>query len=217
MWLARPHTLDASVEFAFNFRRFQPIWQVRPELEMFLAAVEQLRPRAIIEVGSANGGSSFLLASTMAEDGLLVCVDLPATPITGFAPRARTRLWRAFARKGQRVELVEADSHEQSTLDRVRTLLAGRPAEVLFIDGDHSYAGVKSDYEMYGPLVRDRGIVAFHDIVPGPESAVGGVPRFWREVKPPDAEEFVHDWGQERCGFGVFRAARQSGASVQPT
>ncbi len=214
VWLAWPRTLEACVDFAFSFRQFRPIWQVRPELELFLAEVEQVRPRAIIEIGSAGGGSSFLLASTMAEDGLLVCVDLPMGSFTGVVPSARTRLWRAFAKKGRRVELLETDSHDQATLDRVRALLAGRPVDVLVIDGDHTYAGVKSDYEMYRPLVRDGGIVAFHDIVPGLESAVGGVPRFWREVKPPDAEEFVQDWGQGRCGFGVIRAAQQSGVSA---
>ena len=213
VWLAWPRTLEACVDFAFSFRQFRPIWQVRPELELFLAEVEQVRPRAIVEIGSAGGGSSFLLASAMADDGLLVCVDLPMGPFKGFVPIARTRLWRAFAKKSRRVELLETDSHDRATLDRVGALLAGRPVDVLVIDGDHTYAGVKSDYEMYCPLVRDGGIVAFHDIVPGLESAVGGVPRFWREVKPPDAEEFVQDWGQGRCGFGVIRAAQQSGVS----
>lgn len=70
----------------------------------------------------------------------------------------------------------------------MRTLLADRPVDPLFVDGDHTYVGARSDYEMYGPLVRDGGIVAFHDIVPGLESAVGGVPRFWRGVRPSDVE-----------------------------
>ena len=37
VWLARPRTLEACVDFAFGFRPFRPIWQVRPELELFLA------------------------------------------------------------------------------------------------------------------------------------------------------------------------------------
>jgi hypothetical protein len=35
--------------------------------------------------------------------------------------------------------------------------------DVLFIDGDHSYEGVLTDWLLYSPLVRKRGIVAFHD------------------------------------------------------
>ena len=72
--------------------------------------------------------------------------------------------------------MLEADSHDRATLERVRTFFADRPVDVLFIDGDHTYAGIRSDYEMYGPLVRDGGIVAFHDIVPGLESDVAGYP-----------------------------------------
>jgi predicted O-methyltransferase YrrM len=203
VWRFRPRDLDAAVAFAFNFRPFRPIWQIRSELETFLKLVEQSNPRTIVEIGSAGGASSFLLASAMAEDGRLLCVDLPSGPFGGVAPEGRARLWRSFARTGQRVELLEADSHDQATLARVRTLLAGRRVDVLFIDGDHTYAGVKQDHEMYSPLVREGGIVAFHDIVPGPESDVGGVPRFWPEVKSPNAQEIVADWSQQGYGIGV--------------
>lgn len=34
---------------------------------------------------------------------------------------------------------------------------------------------------MYSPLVRKGGTIAFHDIVPGPPGAIGGVPTFWRK------------------------------------
>jgi predicted O-methyltransferase YrrM len=40
--------------------------------------------------------------------------------------------------------------------------------DFLFIDGDHTYEGVKQDFEMYTPLVRKGGLVAMHDIVPPP-------------------------------------------------
>jgi len=49
---------------------------------------------------------------------------------------------------------------------------------VLFPDGDHSYEGVKRDFEMYSPLVRPGGIIAFHDTV-----FMDGVRRFWAELK----------------------------------
>jgi len=54
--------------------------------------------------------------------------------------------------------------------------------DFLFIGGDHTYEGVRMDFEMYSPLVRSCGIVVFHDIVPGPEN-VGGAPRFWGYFK----------------------------------
>jgi predicted O-methyltransferase YrrM len=39
------------------------------------------------------------------------------------------------------------------------------PVDLIFIDGDHSYEGVKQDFEIYAPLVRSDGLIAFHDIL----------------------------------------------------
>lgn len=38
--------------------------------------------------------------------------------------------------------------------------------DLLFIDADHTYEGVKADHERYAPLVASGGIVAFHDASP---------------------------------------------------
>jgi predicted O-methyltransferase YrrM len=58
----------------------------------------------------------------------------------------------------------------------------------LFIDGDHSCAGVKRDFELYAPLVRSRGIVAFHDILLRKDSPDIEVYRLWNVLK----EQYQH-------------------------
>jgi hypothetical protein len=40
----------------------------------------------------------------------------------------------------------------------------GRPIELLFIDGDHSYDGVRRDAELWLPRLMEGGIVMFHDV-----------------------------------------------------
>ena len=87
----------------------------------------------------------------------------------------------------------------------------GRPdsqeigGQLLFIDGDHRYEGVKTDFATYAALVRKRGFVALHDIVPGEEKYVGGVPDFWREVKQGrHVHEFVESWEQGGYGIGLL-------------
>lgn len=40
---------------------------------------------------------------------------------------------------------------------------ASREYDLLVIDGDHSYAGVKSDFENYSPFVRQGGFIIFDD------------------------------------------------------
>ncbi|RPH56645.1 MAG: class I SAM-dependent methyltransferase, partial [Acidobacteria bacterium] len=89
--------------------------------------------------------------------------------------------------------------------------------DVLFIDGDHSYEGVRRDFEMYRPLVREGGLIVFHDIVPdfgqrygaSTRASTGGVPQFWAELKSryPDVQEIIEDPRQDGYGLGVLRAS----------
>lgn len=37
------------------------------------------------------------------------------------------------------------------------------PIDVLFIDGDHTYEGVKDDWDNFSPFVKPGGVVYFHD------------------------------------------------------
>jgi predicted O-methyltransferase YrrM len=64
-------------------------------------------------------------------------------------------------------------------------LCGGRPIDLLIIDADHSYGGVRSDYEMYAPLVGAGGLIALHDIVIRPENSGRGfdVGLFWDELR----------------------------------
>ena len=49
------------------------------------------------------------------------------------------------------------------------------PVELIFIDGDHTYEGVKKDFELWYPKVVPGGFMVFHDsiILPGPKRVVG--------------------------------------------
>ena len=60
-------------------------------------------------------------------------------------------------------------SHDPATVHKAYQHLAGG-VDLLFIDGDHQYASVLTDWLLYSPLVRPGGLVAFHDValtVPG--------------------------------------------------
>jgi cephalosporin hydroxylase len=59
--------------------------------------------------------------------------------------------------------------------------LCSNKIDFLFIDGDHSYQAVLSDWLLYFPLVKQGGIVAFHDshrMYPDV-----GVPRLLKELE----------------------------------
>lgn len=181
--------------------------QIREEIAQLLRIVDELKPRVVLEIGTARGGTLFLWTRAAAEDALLVSIDLPGGLFGGGYARPKAVLYKHFALGKQRIELLRADSHNPNILEKVKQLVGSKGVDFLFIDGDHRYEGVKRDYEMYSPLVRSGGVIAFHDIVPGPEENVGGVPRFWSELKKslPQGRylEIVRDWSQGGYGIGV--------------
>ena len=56
--------------------------------------------------------------------------------------------------------------------------------DFVFIDGDHSYEGLKGDWEGWAPLVKSGGIIALHDSVDSgePHMVGAGSLRYTREV-----------------------------------
>lgn len=200
--------LYKAVSFAFSFRyltfSISP-FQVEYEITKLLEILNELRPRYILEIGTAQGGTLFLFSRVADPKALIISVDLPGGAFGGGYPEWKMPLFIGFARDDQRIELLRADSHAPSTLGKVKDILGDDPLDFLFIDGDHTYDGVKKDFEMYSPLVREGGIIAFHDIVPGPPENVGGVPRFWAEVKRSYRHlEIVKSWNQGGYGIGVI-------------
>jgi predicted O-methyltransferase YrrM len=177
--------------------------------EEIIPVLEMIRGRGyrtIVEIGTAHGGTFYLFCQAASADAHLVSIDLPGGRFGGGYSWWQSRLFRSFARHGQKISLLRTDSHAESTKAELEKTLDGAPIDFLLIDGDHTYDGVKRDYELYAPLVRPGGAIAFHDIVPGPEENVGGVPRFWQELKAggDTPTEFVRDWGQGGMGLGVL-------------
>ena len=78
-----------------------------------------------------------------------------------------TKLFSRYKRGNQRLYFILQDSHKKSTQKTVEEILDGNKLDFLFIDGDHSYDGVKRDFELWSSLVKIGGVIALHDIVPG--------------------------------------------------
>jgi predicted O-methyltransferase YrrM len=202
---------DDAVVFAMGFDvpgfdvKIAPV-QVRSELTRLAHVLQRESPQVIVEIGTARGGSLFVFAMTATDDAEIISIDLPYAP-PGVGSR-RERLYKAFAARKQTVHRIRASSQEQDTIAEVKRLLGLRRVDFLFIDGDHSYEGVRADYELYAELVRPGGLIGFHDIVPGSPDLVGGVPRFWEELKRVEStEEIVEDWGQGGYGIGLVRVS----------
>lgn len=186
--------------------------QLSEEIRELLDLLSENPPRAVLEIGTARGGTLCLVTRVAAPDALVISVDLPEGPFGGGYPRWKTPLYRSFAGPGQRVELIRGDSAAPETRELVERLLEDRPLDFLLIDGDHSYRGVRRDFEAYAPLVRRGGLVAIHDIRSGPPERVGEVPRFWNQIRRHHRHrEILVPRSHQGFGWGVLRLDGQDG------
>ena len=167
--------------------------EIRP-FANFLASKE---PKNVLEIGVRKGGTASLWC--LIASGLVVGVDWDQRDSLGFP--YTMQLSNAMMDDYKNYRFVFGDSHHKDTVDAVQALVP--EVDFLFIDGDHSYNGVKKDFELYSPLVKPGGLIAFHDIVDTEliRSAGHGVHIFWRELEGKKHEFCVNgDWG----GIGVL-------------
>jgi len=178
--------------------------QVREEISGLLKIIEKQKPKIILEIGTQEGGTLFLFSRLSSCDATIISIDLPKGNFGGGYSKWKIPLFKNFTYPKQKLFLIRKNSHNLETLEKIREILKGKNIDFLFIDGDHSYNGVKSDFKMYSGLV-NKGIIAFHDIVPGLARKVGGVPKFWKEIKNKyPSKEIVKDWQQGGRGIGIL-------------
>lgn len=152
------------------------------ELIALIGRVRALRPSTVVEIGSCQGGTLYVWAQLATSTATLVSIDLPGGPFGGGYSAHQPEEFARNLRDRQTLHCLRCDSHRPGTKRELERLLKKRPVDFLFIDGDHAYDGVKSDFEMYSPLVRPGGLIGFHDISANANPACS-VDRFWNEVK----------------------------------
>lgn len=139
------------------------------------------RPHArVVEIGSLFGGTLWCW-SHLPNIDTLVSVDLAAKwPKAAEVAEAREH-WGDWMRDRVTFVDVQADSHDPSTVAAVRDELG--EIDFLFVDGDHTYNGVRADWLAWSPLVRPGGLVAFHDTWPNADRHEPGVVRWVDELR----------------------------------
>lgn len=196
---AQPRNVEETVDWAINFGRYGYFTihtlQKRSEIIALARAVAALKPKIILEIGTARGGT-LLIWSSLASQKVISC-DLvhrvPQKPLLEALPPPGSTC---------KVQLLTGNSHEAAFKHRVAQALNGERADFLFIDGDHTEAGVAQDYNDYKEFVRPGGIIAFHDIIENQPLPDNQVYHFWKKVKQGQVvEEFVND--PQQCGFGI--------------
>ena len=195
---------------------YPPDWpsaQKRYELIMLQEFLKNEKIVKVLEIGTYRGGSTMLWAKMVApHNGRVFACDLKFE-------------WGAFEENGivynrqvyndspfdQFVTEIQGDSHDREFIGKVRREVGS--VDLLFIDGDHSYAGVKQDFEAYFPLLKHGGHVVFHDILDSEWHRMMGchVTPFWKEIKEKfpcwefvDNNEYIGAPSRS-MGLGVLR------------
>ena len=179
------------------------------EFEELLKEYVTLNPSKVVEIGSLYGWTLQHFIHYGQDEATVVAIDLPVRNFVGpndwrveKQEKNYKEEWPKWAKaKKCKLYLIPDASQKPQTLQKTKDIFKGEQIDFLFIDGDHTYQGVKTDFELYSPLVRKGGIVAFHDIGKNEE---GGVYNLWQELKQNyKHQEFLHEANDEK-GIGAI-------------
>jgi predicted O-methyltransferase YrrM len=178
--------------------------QVYEEITTFAYWLKGFQAHNILEIGFK--GSSFHIMSQLSS-GKKVAVDLE--------DKGRT-IWSHYMMYDEDFKLFIADSQTEETRDKVKEFCP--EYDLIFIDGDHSYEGVRRDFELYQDLLSPRGYIVFHDIDPEHvfrDGAGGQVYKFWQDISYGSKTNIVtiKSSGKTTCfgqkehfgGIGIWR------------
>ncbi len=114
--------------------------------------------RFYLEIGIFDRGNLAYVASLLADDAVLIGIDVEDDP-------ERDELLRAQLKPGQRYYAVIASSRTPQAVSAVRDILGANRLDAVFIDGDHTAYGALADYALYEEFVANDGLFLFHDSV----------------------------------------------------
>jgi predicted O-methyltransferase YrrM len=150
--------------------------QVYEEIFQLGCFLNVLKPNNILEIGARGG--TFLLFNKLST-GFKIAVDLNSS----FNESIYMSMF------DENFHFINKNSQDERTFQIIKEICP--QFDFIFIDGDHSYEGVKRDFDLYKKLLSPRGYIAFHDIDPNHvflssysngESKTGKVRRFWQEL-----------------------------------
>ena len=203
--------LESTADYYQFGREVFGLLQIESEITGLVERMKAILPVVVCEIGARSCGTSFMMSQAVPTVKTIIGLDLEFSG------------WKKmydFSRSGMEIKNIAGSSYDPATVKKVEELLAGRSIDMLFIDGDHSYEGVTKDFLCYRHLVRDGGLIGFHDIVPDHKTRfgktdtagyAGGVPILWSHLKQRyDHNEYINNPEQDGCGIGVLTYATKT-------
>ena len=130
-----------------------------------------------VEIGSYLGASSIAIASALAEKNKLYCIDIflsnkSMRPDPQQLNRQneknkwindKTSIFEVFLKNTEKYKNKITPIVDYS-YNAINYFIENKiKVDLLFFDGDHTYEGIKTDYDLYFPLLNKGGVIVFHD------------------------------------------------------
>jgi predicted O-methyltransferase YrrM len=147
-----------------------------------------MKPKVCVEIGSARGKSACFVGLALRRNGggRLYAID-PHSP-TNWNDTNSVDTFAIITENLRRSGAAEFVEIVRKTSDEAAKDWKHK-IDLIFIDGDHSYEGVKRDWELFLPHLSEFGVVVFHDTLWDlrPDAKLSradmGVPRFVDELR----------------------------------
>lgn len=130
----------------------------RNVIERYVALLETLQPRRIVEVGVFDGGSAALF-SLLCEPDLLAAIDIEPDPAPALEP---------FLERRGLTDAVKChfgvDQSDVAALDRVVASSVGEaPLDLVIDDASHVTGPTRATFDRLFPLLRPGGVYVIED------------------------------------------------------
>lgn len=160
--------------------------QKRDEFWWLWQRLSKLKPKSILLLGAAFGGSLYMLSKLRPQ--YLVCIDVvggvggdvKCKPALDYVLNEIRKTPIKFIHIAKDTQIVNTKVELVYQMEAVQKCKAW--VDFLYIDADHSEGATESDYVMYSPLVVRGGIIGIHDISPGCAEWIKVAPA-WNRLK----------------------------------
>lgn len=117
----------------------------------------------LVEIGAFHGVNTRSFREVMSENGTIIAVDPYIRTCFGIRGYGwARRIAHREVNKCRRGTIIWAETLGADAID-LDAIKPHLPVDFLFIDGDHSYNGLKGDWEAWSGHLEKGGIVALHD------------------------------------------------------
>lgn len=158
----------------------EPCLQLAQDMFAMQEIIFRTRPRYIVELGVAWGGSLLFYSTLMQLLGgeAVVGVDV-------YMPDDLIERLSAFGDLSDRLALINASSLERETVSHVQQLVAGCRETMVIADSDHTHDHVLQELLLYSPLVGKGQYLVCADTVIEYQKEPGYAPRPWARGNNP--------------------------------